>query len=93
MSQQVDQKALFDAADQFIALANAMAQKDQSGIAGTAIRYAAARYSAFEAAQISQDLAADKEKMKELFNADFDKMLDDNLNTYIHHLAMQSVPS
>ena len=93
MSIPSDLQALYDAADRFIALANEMAQNDTSGIAGTALRYAAARYSAFEASMMSENLAADKAKMQTLFTDDFAKMMDDNLNAYIRHLAMQSIPS
>lgn len=91
MDTPINTKTLYDAADQFIALANAMNQNDPSGIAGMALRYAAARYSAFEASMMSQNLAADKEKMKELFTEDFSAMMDEHLNSYIRLLAMQSV--
>lgn len=91
MSTPIDTKALFDAADQFIALANQMAQANpDNAIAGIALRYAAARYSAFESSLMSENLAADKARMKGLFTDDFAAMMDENLDSYIRHLAMQS---
>lgn len=93
MDHKANTKALYDAADQFIAMANAMAQSDNSGLAGTALRYAAARYSAFEASRATTHLAADKAKMQELFTADFNKMMDEHLDAYIRHIAMQSISS
>lgn len=87
MDHNANKKALYDAADQFIAMANAIAQQDTSGLAGTAIRYAAARYSAFEASRMTADLAMDKVKMQELFTKDFYKMMDEHLDAYIDHLA------
>ena len=90
MNQQIDIDALYNAADKFIAMANALAQNDPSGIAGTALRYAAARYSAFEASLMSQNLEADKAKMHDLFLQDFSQMMNENLDSYIRHLAAQS---
>lgn len=92
MDHNANNKALFDAADQFIAMANAISQSDSSGLAGTAIRYAAARYSAFEASRMSPDLSADKAKMRELFTKEFHKMMDIHLDAYIDHLAAQKSP-
>ena len=43
------EKALYDNADKFLALANEMSKTSSSANIGVAIRYAAARYSAFEA--------------------------------------------
>lgn len=91
MDNTIDTKALYDAADQFIALANTLNQNDPSGIAGMALRYAASRYSAFEASMMSQNLAADKAKMQEVFTNDFAMMMNENLDSYIRHLAMQSL--
>lgn len=92
MSTPIDTEALFDAADRFINLANQIAQTDpRAGLAGMALRYAAARYSAFEASMMSDNLAADKIEMKEAFTNDFAAMMDENLDSYIRHLAMQSV--
>ena len=44
-----EDKMMFDYADKFINLANELSKSDRSGNVGVAIRYAAARYSAFEA--------------------------------------------
>ena len=44
-----EDKMMFDYADKFINLANEMSKSDRSGNVGVAIKYAAARYSAFEA--------------------------------------------
>lgn len=78
---------LFNAADQFISQANALAQQDASGNVGAGLRFAAARYSAFEAANSSASLAAEKARVIESIVDDFRRMLDHNIDDYIRHLA------
>ena len=84
---------LFQAADQFIRLANELAQADSNGNVGAALRFAAARYSAFEAANATGDLSADKARFLESIGEDFRLMLGHNLDDYIRHLAEQGKPS
>lgn len=93
MSQDFDPQAVYAVADKFIALANELAQDDNSGVVGMGIRYAAARYNAFESSLMTQDLTADKEKMLEMFSDDFRKMMNENLDDYIRHLAERSQQS
>ncbi|HEY5718493.1 MAG TPA: DUF3144 domain-containing protein [Motiliproteus sp.] len=87
MSDPVDPKAVYAIADKFIALANELAASDDSGNVGMGIRYAAARYNSFEASLMTPDLAADKDKMLAMFTDDFNKMMLENLEDYIRHLA------
>lgn len=77
------EKAMFDNADKFIELANRMSQAEGHGAIGVALRYAAARYSAFEASLRSQNLAADKDKHLQFFADTFNEMLHRNFDQYI----------
>ena len=86
MSQNKDMEEFYDCADQFVNLANELSQKDSSGKVGSALRFAAARYSAFESSLMTQDLAKDKEAIKEKFLKDYDLMLEENIQAYIEHL-------
>lgn len=76
-------KAMYDIADKFINLANEIVKTDTSGAVGTALRYAAARYSAFEASMRTNALAAEKENQLQLFSNDFTNMLQINIEDYI----------
>ena len=83
MSEEEQQKAFFDLADQFINLANELAQTKGSGDVGTALRYAAARYNTFEASQSSNNLVADEEKMTNMLCDNFRGMLKVHMKDYI----------
>ncbi len=84
MSEQANGNSLYQLADQFIALANELAQEEQDvGKVGTALRFAAARFNAFEAAIKSADLAAEKDNALEWFSSEFKEMLSDNLDDHI----------
>ncbi|MCH1923904.1 DUF3144 domain-containing protein [Shewanella sp. C32] len=75
---------IFELADQFIALANELSQTEQDvGKVGTALRFAAARYNAFEAAIKSSDLAKEKDSALEWFSNEYREMLQDNLQDHI----------
>lgn len=87
MSDENSQKALFDLADQFINLANEIAQKEGSSDVGTALRYAAARYNTFEASMSSSNLIADEEKMTNMLCDDFRGMLKVHMQDYIQRTA------
>ena len=76
-------KPLFEAADKFIDLANQLAAEDKTGNVGAALRYAAARYNAFEASRSTQDLRADKDKQLKAFGDDYVAMLDYNIEEHI----------
>ena len=82
-----DDKKMFDYADKFINLANEMSKPDRSGNVGVAIRYAAARYSAFEASMRTDNLAEDKDKQLQDFADIFTDMLRVNLEDYIEVLS------
>ena len=76
-------EAVYDYADKFINLANEMARSDNSGAVGVALRYAAARYCAFEASLQTDSLIADKDKHLQFFTNVFKQMLQKNLEDYI----------
>ncbi len=90
MSQNQDMSALYTAADKFINLANELSQKDASGTVGTAFRYAAARYSAFESSLAAKNLSEEKDTIKERLLNDYEIMLEENLQAYIRHLEAQA---
>ncbi len=86
---------IFELADQFIALANELSQQeDDVGKVGTALRFAAARFNAFEAAIKSADLATEKDNALEWFSNEFRDMLSDNLDDHIANPpVMQEEPA
>ena len=81
--EQNNDDVIYEYADKFINLANEIAQSDRSGKVGIAIRFAAARYCAYEASIRSKDLAEDKDKELQVFTDAFKKMLAYNLEDYI----------
>ena len=80
---QDDGKAMYDIADKFINLANEISKSDKSGNVGAAIRFAAARYCAYEASMRTNNLAEDKDEQLQLFADEFTRMLKVNLEDYI----------
>ncbi|MCG9697653.1 DUF3144 domain-containing protein [Shewanella sp. Isolate11] len=84
MSEQQKETTIFELADQFIALANELtAQEQDVGKVGTALRFAAARFNAFEASLKAADLAAEKQTALEWFTNEYKDMLSDNLDDHI----------
>lgn len=75
--------SMYDMANRYIDLANELSKTDRSGNVGVALRYSAARYSAFEASMQTQDLAADKEQIIEMYLEDYRRMLSDNIDDYL----------
>ena len=88
MDQQND-NAMYDYADKFINLANEISKSDKSGRVGVAIRFAAARYSAYEASLQTNNLAEDKDNQLQLFVDDFKNMLQFNIEDYIKILSQK----
>jgi hypothetical protein len=86
---QDQEKAMYDSADKFIALANEMTKTFSQGQVGVAIRYAAARYSAFEASTRTDNLAEEKDKHLQFFVNTFTEMLQKNLEEYINILSQR----
>ena len=83
--EQVDEfreEAIYDYADKFINLANEMCKSDNSGTVGLGLRYAAARYSAYEATLRTNNLIEDKDNQLEYFTNVFNKMLKKNIDEY-----------
>lgn len=83
MSEEQSQPTMYDLANEFINLANELVETDNSGNVGVALRYAGARYSAFEATAHSQDLANEKEEIIKMYLEDYRKMLSDNIDDYL----------
>jgi hypothetical protein len=81
---QNNDKLMYDNADKFIELANEMSKTISPGEIGIAIRYAAARYSAFEASMRTKNLAEDKDKHIQFFAKTFTEMLQINFEEYIN---------
>ncbi len=80
-----DNKVVYDTADKFINIANELSQDDNSGTVGSALRLAAARYSAFESTLLTKELAKDRDKMIEMFLKDFRQLLSHNIDLYAEH--------
>ncbi|MFQ6370742.1 DUF3144 domain-containing protein [Shewanella sp. YIC-542] len=79
-----NEATIFQLADQFIALANELTQQHEDlGKVGTALRFAAARFNAFEAAIKSADLQTEKANALTWFTNEYREMLDDNLEDHI----------
>lgn len=81
------EKAMYDNADKFIDLANEMTKTAGPGEIGVAIRYAAARFSAFEASMRSNNLAEDKDRLLQFLVDTFTEMLQKNFDEYIEILS------
>ena len=87
MSQEDYEKIMFDCADKFINLANEMSKSESPTNIGVALRYAAARYSAFEAASGTDNLAEEKDQHLQFFANTFTEMLQRNFEDYIRLLS------
>ena len=81
--EQNNEKVIYEYADKFINLANEMAKSDRSGNVGIAIRFAAARYCAYEASMRTNNLAEEKDKQLQDFVDAFTDMLRINLEDHI----------
>jgi len=92
MSEEKEEMAFFEIADQYINLANELAQSEGSANTGTALRYAAARYNTFEASLSTDDLAKDQDKMIDMLCDDFREMLKVNMKDYVERMR-QKAPS
>ena len=86
---QDNDKVMYDYADRFIDLANEIAKSDRSGTVGVAMRFAAARYSAYEASMRTNNLAEEKDKQLQDFADDFRNMLEYNIEDYIETLSQK----
>jgi hypothetical protein len=87
MSDEKQGMEFFEIADQYINLANELATTEGSANAGTALRYAAARYNTFEASLSTTDLAKEQDKMIDMLCDDFREMLKVNMKDYIQRIA------
>jgi hypothetical protein len=87
MNSETGKLSMYDLANKYIDLANELSKSDKTGSVGVALRYAAARYSSFEASMQTSDLASDKEQIIEMYLEDYRRMLSDNIDDYIRHSA------
>ena len=88
MSDKETALALFKMADQFIDVANRMVEKENIDIGevGAALRYAAARFNAHEAAYKATDLAAERNDALMWFSSQYKEMLEENLDQHIKYV-------
>ena len=88
-SDEYKEEVIYSYADKFINLANEMAKSDHSGNVGLALRYAAARFSVFEASTQTNNLARDKDKYFKLISDNLNRVLEINLEDYIKILSQK----
>ena len=74
---------LYKTADQFISQANTLTEHTDLATLAAGLRYAAARFAAFEASLRTNDLRRDKAEALDAYLNEFRTMLDDNLEQYI----------
>jgi len=84
---QNNEQVMYNYAGKFINLANEMIKSDHSGTVGMAIRFAAARFSVFEASTQTNNFAEDRDKYFQLIAEDFRKTLQFNFEDYIKALS------
>lgn len=79
--------AMFKMADQFIDLANKLVEGENKeiGDVGGALRYAAARFNAHEAAFKAKDLKAERSDALAWFSSQYNEMLEENLDQHIQY--------
>ena len=85
MSEEIN-KAFWDRADAFIALANDFCEEEATGKVSSSLLYAAARFNTFVVASNSRSLEAlekDKKEALDYFTGQYRKMLEENLDDYI----------
>jgi hypothetical protein len=82
---------LFKLADEFINLANDMVTEQNKDLqdVGSALRYAAARFTAHETAYNSKDLAGERDEAVAWFLKQYSEMLEENFDQHIEHIAKQ----
>ena len=74
---------LYKIADQFISQANSLTESTDLATLAAGLRYAAARFAAFEASLQTDDLHHHKAEALEAYLNEFRTMLDVNLDQYI----------
>ena len=74
---------LYKIADQFISQANTLIESTDHATLAAGLRYAAARFAAFEASLRTDDLRRDKAEALDAYLNEFRAMLDENLEQYI----------
>lgn len=87
MSDEKQELEFFEIADKYINVANDLAKTQGTANAGTALRYAAARYNTFEASLSTSDLEGEQDKLIDMLCDDFREMLKANMKDYIDLIA------
>ncbi|MFD2405842.1 DUF3144 domain-containing protein [Azorhizophilus paspali] len=88
-----DNMVIFDLADEFTDLANRLFKEKHKGLGhvSTALRYAAARVSSYEASCLFQDLAAEGDRLQKWYTNQFNDMLDENMREHIDRLGQKLI--
>ncbi|MGB5210055.1 MAG: DUF3144 domain-containing protein [Gammaproteobacteria bacterium] len=85
MAEKPEELSLYAMADQFIDVANRLIGEGGQDLSrvSAAIRFAAARFNAHEAAHQAQDVAADKDNAVSWFTYQYQKMFVENIDEHI----------
>ncbi len=83
MSDQHQPMATSEMVDHFIAIANELSKTQTKDRVGAAFMFAAARYNAFVAMGKSENLSRDKEDALHWHTAEYNRMLETNLDELI----------
>ena len=85
------QQIMIDLANRFISIANQMGMKEKQDplLIGSALRYAAARYSAYESSRGSKDFLKDRDELENWFASQFKTMLIANMQQEVEALKNQ----
>ena len=83
MSDQNQTLATSEMVDRFITIANELSKTQTKDRVATAFMFATARYNAFVSLGKSQDLARDKEDALNWHTAEYNRMLESNLDELI----------
>lgn len=82
---------LYKIADQFISQANTLAEDTDLATLAAGLRYAAARFAAFEASLLTDELRRDKAEALDAYLNEFRTMLDDNLEQHIEQQSKTQI--
>ena len=83
MSDQNQTLATSEMVDRFIEIANELSKTQTKDRVGTAFLFAASRYNAFVSLGKSEDLSRDKEDALKWHTAEYNRMLESNLDELI----------
>ena len=89
MSDDQDNMVIFNLADEFIELANRLMKEGGNELAhvSTALRYASARFSSYEAACTFENLATEQDRLRAWYTNQFNDMLEENFYEQVQQLG------